>query len=93
MKIVYAAIAHERIRQLHPLIRQNIRQSIETLVANPYAGKPLENELDGYHSLACLRYRIIYEIKNKTILIQTIGHREDVYEVFSQQVKQIKPKN
>lgn len=89
MKLVFAAMARERICQLHPTVRQAIQQSIDQLTEDPYLGKPLQDELLGFRSLACRRYRIIYEIKKsgKEVFIYTVGHREDVYEVFSRHIK------
>lgn len=89
MKITFTATAKSRIRGLHPLTRQLIKQNIDLLADSPYLGKTLRDELAGYRSQVCMRYRIIYEIKEegKEILVHTVGHREDVYEVFSQQIK------
>ncbi len=90
MKLIYAETALNEIRRMHPAIRLEVRRVLETLQDNAHAGKPLQNELMGYHSLAYKRYRIIYKITaaSREIHIYTIGHRSDVYEKFSQFVKQ-----
>jgi mRNA-degrading endonuclease RelE of RelBE toxin-antitoxin system len=89
MKIIFTATARSRILALHPLTRRLIRQGIDLLFENPYLGKVLQDDLLGFRSLPCMRYRIIYEINEakKEILIHTVGHREDVYELFSTQMK------
>ena len=89
MKLIFSEIAREKIRKLHPTIRRSIRACIETLRDNPYLGKALKKELEGYRSLVYNRYRIIYEVNeaSKELFILTAGHREDVYELFAQQKK------
>ncbi len=52
-----------------------------SLLDTPYRGKPLSNELQGYHSARRGDYRIIYTIddEEKAVDIVRIGHRSHVY--------------
>ncbi len=49
-------------------------------------GKVLQDELIDFRSLKMKRYRAIYQIddQNKTVIIYTIGHRRDIYEVITE---------
>jgi len=58
-----------------------IKNAIESLLSNPYKGKPLSYELAGLYSLRTSDYRIIYRIKEKQliIIVITVGHRREIY--------------
>jgi len=60
----------------------NIRNAIEKkLQTNPIEfGKPLQYSLKGCRRLRVGKYRVIYKIEGKTVLVIKIGHRDDVYE-------------
>jgi mRNA interferase RelE/StbE len=52
------------------------------LLEKPYVvGKPLTNELTGYHSARRGAYRVIYRIadQSRTVHVVRIDHRADVY--------------
>lgn len=52
------------------------------LLERPYVvGKPLTNELSGYHSARRGAYRVVYRIDDKTRIVHVvrIDHRADVY--------------
>lgn len=51
------------------------------LIKNPYAGKRLHNNLSEYYSLRKGVCRILYRIdkQNKTITIDDINYRKDIY--------------
>jgi mRNA-degrading endonuclease RelE of RelBE toxin-antitoxin system len=89
-RMAYAAICRRQILGLPPLLKPLIRRAIEQLAQEPYAGKRLERELSGYLSLRAKRYRIIYRINEgaRTIEIHYIGRRKDIYEVFSEEIRQ-----
>lgn len=89
MKLIFTATAREKIRRMHPVIRQGIRACCDNLAENPYLGKALRNELEGYRALVYKRYRIIYKIEEKPrqIHVHTVGHREEIYESFTFHVK------
>ena len=71
------------IRNLHPLIKTDIRNALRLLTQNPLYGKPLKEELDGLRSYRIKKYRIIYRIPVtplKTLEIIAIGPRKNIYE-------------
>lgn len=49
---------------------------------NPESGKPLEEELDGYHSYRVGRYRLIYRIVSGRLVLEALGPRSAIYERF-----------
>jgi mRNA interferase RelE/StbE len=69
------------IRRLHPHLKKKIKISLQTIVSDPYSGKPLRGELVGLRSFRVSRFRIIYRASgNKLIEIVAIGPRECIYE-------------
>ena len=53
------------------------------LAENPQAGKPLKGKYKGYWGIRFSRYRIVYKIVRKRLLIIVfrIGHRRPVYRI------------
>ena len=71
----------EFIRGLHPELKRKIKGSLKNIAAEPIAGKPLKEELDGLRSLRISRFRIVYQIAEpREIQIIAIGPRELIYE-------------
>jgi mRNA interferase RelE/StbE len=70
------------IRGLHPTIKSVIRSALKTILAEPYTGKPLKDDLKGLRSFRIKRYRIIYRIlpSKKQLEIVAIGPRKNIYE-------------
>ncbi len=89
-RLAYAAICRRQILGLPPLLKPLVKRAIEQLQQEPYTGKRLERELSGYLSLRAKRYRIIYRIDEgaQTVEIHYIGHRKDIYEIFSEEIRQ-----
>jgi len=79
--IKYTKEAKKKIEKLDKSIRLVIKNAIESLLSNPYKGKPLSYELAGLYSLRTSDYRIIYRIKEKQliIIVVTVGHRREIY--------------
>ena len=79
--IKYTKEAKKKIEKLDKSIRLVIKNAIESLLSNPYKGKPLSYELAGLYSLRTSDYRIIYRIKEKQliIIVITVGHRREIY--------------
>ena len=88
MNLKYSREVRERIRTLPPEIKRGIKTLLEGLAEDPYLGKPLQMELDGFWSVAYKRYRLIYKIvtSKKEILIYTLGHRREIYEEVARAV-------
>ena len=79
----------ERITKLHPEIKKQLKLAVKKISATPYSGKELQEELSGFSSYRFNRYRIIYQIDDidESITIFMFGHRRDVYELFTELVK------
>jgi mRNA-degrading endonuclease RelE of RelBE toxin-antitoxin system len=91
-KLIYSATSRKQIKKLHPHLKPIIKAKIEQISAEPYIGKLLEKELSGCISFRAKRYRIIYKAQEdtKTTEIHYIGHRKDIYELFGEQLREIK---
>lgn len=71
----------ELVRNLHPYLKKKIKASLQAIIAEPYLGKALKDELAGLRSFRVSRFRIIYRISDQKIIeIVTIGPRERIYE-------------
>ena len=70
------------LRKLHPEIKRHIRAALEIIVADPFLGKRLKDELEGLRSFRAKRYRIIYRIvsSRREIEIIAVGPRRIIYE-------------
>jgi mRNA-degrading endonuclease RelE of RelBE toxin-antitoxin system len=91
-KLIYSETARKQIKKLHPDLKPIAKAKIERISANPHTGKLLEKELSGYLSFRAKRYRIIYKAREdtKTIEIHYLGHRRDIYEIFGEQLRELK---
>jgi mRNA interferase RelE/StbE len=85
-KLLYSRTSREQIRSLHPQIKSLVKSYVLQLKENPYEGKALERELSGFYSLRLKRFRVIYRIdhQNRTVRIYHVGHRKNIYELFSE---------
>jgi mRNA interferase RelE/StbE len=88
-RLLYSETCRKLVKSLHPDIKHPLKKEIEGLRINPHIGKPLIEELAGFHSLQFRRYRIIYRIDNDKRLIEIhfVGHRRDIYEEFRKLLK------
>ncbi len=91
-KLLYSETSFKQIKKIHPHLKHVIKSKIEQIRENPYIGKFLQRELSGYLSLRINRYRIIYKIleDKQVIQIYYVGHRRDIYEIFGEEIKNIK---
>ena len=91
-KLIYSATSRKQIKNLHPHLKPIIKAKVEQISAEPYTGKLLEKELSGYLSFRAKRYRIIYRVQEDTkkIEVHYIGHRKDIYELFGEQLRELK---
>ena len=62
-------------------LASKIKAALLALADNPYLGKKLEGKYKSLFSYRVWPYRIIYEIKNKelVVLIVRIAHRQGAY--------------
>jgi mRNA interferase RelE/StbE len=69
------------IRSLHPELKRKIKSALKILIAEPYSGKPLKDELEGLRSIRVGRFRIIYRLADQMeINLVAIGPRTMIYE-------------
>ncbi len=72
----------KKIKHVNPKLLSRIITAIDSLIHNPYKGKPLKGDKKGCYSLREADvYRIIYEVypAQKTIHIIRVGHRRAIY--------------
>jgi mRNA-degrading endonuclease RelE of RelBE toxin-antitoxin system len=83
-RLLYAENVRKQIAHLHPEIKAVVRSRLRQLSIDPYLGKQLERDLEGYFSLRAKRFRIIYKIRHveSALEIHHVGHRRDVYEIL-----------
>ncbi|MBI2336335.1 MAG: type II toxin-antitoxin system RelE/ParE family toxin [Deltaproteobacteria bacterium] len=83
--LIYTSEAKLRIRQLHPVLKSLIRLALDSLQADPWAGKALQKELTGLRSLRVKHFRVLYRVaeEEKQIEILTLGARKTIYEDFA----------
>lgn len=83
-KVEYSESAVKEIQSLDGSIKKIIKKAIEEkLMVDPLKyGLPLRRNLSGLFKLRVGSYRIIYQIKDKEVivLILAVGHRRSVYE-------------
>lgn len=74
--------AQKQFEKLSPKIRDRVLEAFIHLRTNPFSGKKLEGEHDGYWAIRIWPYRVIYTINKGTITVTvvSIGDRKDVYE-------------
>lgn len=83
----------ERVSILHPEIKKDLRAAIREIGAQPNSGKVLQEELFGFLSYRFKRYRLVSRVDDatRTVTVYMFGHRRDVYELFSELVRQQHP--
>ena len=81
MEITYKSEALKNLKKIGAKYLSKIRRKILTLGYNPLSGKLLQGQLKGYRCLRAWPLRIIYTYnpKTKTIIIETVDYRGDVY--------------
>ncbi len=80
-RIRVAGHAAEVLRNLHPNIKKKLKAAFHAIIADPYAGKALGEELSGLRSYRVSRFRVVYRlVKDKQVEIIAVGPRERIYE-------------
>jgi mRNA interferase RelE/StbE len=79
LKIKSSAL--KEIRALPGAERARVVAAIDSLPERPHRGTQLKGELTGMRRLRVGRYRIIYEVQDRclVVLVLRVGHRRDVY--------------
>lgn len=73
--------AQKELDKLPAKDQARIRLALARLRQDPFLGKKLTGEYDGFYSLRAWLYRIIYYIYRQQLLVFVIrtGHRQSVY--------------
>lgn len=60
---------------------QRFINALEAIAVAPLEGKPLHGELKGLRSYRVGSFRIVYELRQKELLVMVIdlGHRKEIY--------------
>lgn len=87
-RIAYTREAKERIEKLSAKLKTQVKKAVERIAQNPDIGKHLTQELTEMFSYQTGKFRIIYRVFRKEILvlILTIGYRKDVYQKLSRKI-------
>lgn len=85
-RVRYTHEAAAIIKKLAPEVKTAIRRGIDELVKDPFLGKELQGELEGFRSHRIRRYRIIYQVNEAGAWLDVfyVGPRRDVYQAFSE---------
>lgn len=80
-KIVFTKEASKNFRKLDKKLQKLAAKALDRLAKNPKVGTPLTRELKGLWKLRFSRYRIIYQILEKKLIVIVfdIRHRKNVY--------------
>jgi len=71
----------ELVRSLHPHLKRKIKSALQTIMMDdPFAGKALKEELQGYRSFRVGKFRVVYGLTKDIIEIVAIGSRKTIYE-------------
>jgi addiction module RelE/StbE family toxin len=81
MQILYKSEAVKNLKKLAPSEKQKAKRKIDTLLANPLAGKKLKGEFSGLRSIRTWPLRIIYtfDAEKQILQIVTVDYRGSVY--------------
>lgn len=81
MQVVISHQAKKQFSKIPSVNQPKVKSRLELLAQSPLVGKPLKGQLEGYYSLRCWPYRIIYQIdtQKKVVYILAIIHRQGAY--------------
>ncbi|MBI2335974.1 MAG: type II toxin-antitoxin system RelE/ParE family toxin [Deltaproteobacteria bacterium] len=76
--------ARDLLKKLPPNVKAALRALTDKILENPYLGKPLQRELQGYYSIRHSHYRVIYSLQKerRLVIIEYVGLRRSVYNLF-----------
>jgi mRNA-degrading endonuclease RelE of RelBE toxin-antitoxin system len=85
-RVRYTPEAAAIIRNLAPEVNSAIRRGLPELIKDPFLGKELQGELEGFRTHRVRRYRIIYQVNEAGLWLDVyyVGPRRDVYQAFSE---------
>lgn len=73
--------AAKSLKKLSKKDRQKVARVLVSLKENPFSGKKLAGEFEGFYSVRVWPYRVIYTIVKKelVVLVVDIAHRKEAY--------------
>ncbi|MBP9686629.1 MAG: type II toxin-antitoxin system RelE/ParE family toxin [Candidatus Doudnabacteria bacterium] len=80
-KIEIPKRVQKELEKLPRRYQEVIVTKLRVLTNNPFLGKRLQGEFEGLYSLRAWPYRIIYEVRQRQliILLLKVAHRKDAY--------------
>ncbi|MBI5123347.1 type II toxin-antitoxin system RelE/ParE family toxin [Candidatus Roizmanbacteria bacterium] len=80
-QIIFTNRAKKDLKKIDKRYLLKISKYLDLLKINPFVGQKMEGEYKNFYKIKIPPIRLIYitDFINKTIWIQTIGHRGDVY--------------
>ena len=78
-QIVHTQKFERNFKKLSSESQRRIAEEVLLLETDPAVGKPLHGELKGLFSLRIGRYRVVYEIQERRIVLHMVAHRRAVY--------------
>lgn len=80
MKIVYTdQFKHDLQKIKDNNVQKRVLKVVQKLIDNPNIGKPLKYDLVGLRSVRVSAFRIVYEMKDDTMILHKFQHRKIVY--------------
>ncbi len=71
--------ANKELSKLDKAVQIQIIKKLRHLEETPELGEPLSNVLRNKWRLHVGKWRVVYSIEGKTVLIAKIGHRKGIY--------------
>ena len=92
-RVRFTPEAAQRISRLHPDHKRIIRDALDQLRLEPYAGDDLQGGLPEFKSFKPKRFRILYTVDDdhRFVRVFYVGHRRDVYDQFRLLLSKLKP--
>ncbi|MBR9678301.1 MAG: type II toxin-antitoxin system RelE/ParE family toxin [Nanoarchaeota archaeon] len=78
-KVFYSTEFVKWIKKQDKTIQKQILNKLFKLKQDPMLGKPLRNIFKDYRSLYVGKVRVIYSIKEKSIIVAKAEHRKKIY--------------
>lgn len=80
-QISLSAKAQKQLNDLEKQEKDKVIKQLVFLTSNPFLGKKLKGEFEGYYSVRAWPYRIVYKIQKQELIVWIIRieHRQGVY--------------
>ena len=80
MKVIYTDRFKRDLQKIKDNnVRERVIKLVQKLIDNPNIGKPLKYDLVGLRSVRVSPFRIVYEMKDDTLVLHKFQHRKIVY--------------